>query len=214
MNKRIGFTSILAFAGLIAAGTPASAEEVLFTTSGIFTSTGTNVITNTSGGKTSSVTFNGNPTGDDFTTAPGVTPATVDTLGEFTVSLPAGTSLTGAGDFIITINQSSPAGNGNLGTDSLAGKVTNAGGVTGSLLLTFQNTSVTIGGITYTLEDLGQNGLAPDQLAIGKNGAAIEAAITSATPEPTFFALTGLGFLGLATIAGRRYKKQVPATNV
>ena len=214
MNKRIGFTSIMAFAGLIAAGTPAIADEVVFTTSGVFTSSGTNVTSQTTAGKTASLTFNGNPGGDDFTTSPGVTPATVDTLGAFVVNLPTGTSLTGTGDFILTINQSAPPGSATLGSDTLTGTVTNAGGTTGSLLVTFQDTTVTIGSITYTLEDLGQNGLAPNQLAIGKNGAVIEAAITSPTPEPTFFLLTGVGFSGLAGIAVRRYKKQALGTTV
>jgi hypothetical protein len=214
MNKRMSFTSILAFAGLIVAVTPAFADEVFFTTSGVFTSTGTNTITDTFGAKTASITFNGNAGADDMPTPPLVNPPTVDSLGTFSVLVPPGTSITGTGDFILTIDQSSPVGNGTLGSDTLSGKISTLGGPTGSLVVTFAKTTITINNITYTLEDLGQNGLLPNQLGIGKNGAEIEAAITSAAPEPTFFALTGAGFFGLAGIAIRRYKQRNAVSDV
>jgi hypothetical protein len=230
MNKSVAFTAVMAL-GLLAAVSPASADVVDFTTAGTFSVSGTNTMTGTTkNGKTASVTFNpvtitsSQYPQQDVPSAPGgpAAEATVDTLGSFTVSLPAGTSI-GAntpagvdGTFLLTLNQAiegGASGTADYGTSALTGRLSKTGGPTGSLVITFAQTSVTIDGVTYTVEDLGQNGLASDQLAIGASGAAIEAAITSPAPEPSFLALTGVGFLGLLFVAVRRYK-QSTVTNL
>jgi hypothetical protein len=215
-KKILAFSAILAFNGLLASVTPALGEEVTFTTLGYFTAAGSNVLSEKTGNKIATLTFDGNLDGDDITSSPGQVPATVDSLGTFVVSVPPGTSLVGKneGVFAMRITQLDPPGTGNLGADLLYGNISNGGGSTGSLIITFQSTSVTINQITYTLEDLGQNGLQPNQLGIGKNGAQLEASITSPMPEPPLFGLTGLGFFGLAATAMRRYKRRGNAASL
>jgi hypothetical protein len=217
-------TAVMAFGGLSATVSPALADVVDFTTTGTFSVSGTNTIAGTTNkGKTASVTFNPvaitstqHPQQDVPSAAGGpADEATVDTLGNFTVSLPSGTSVgnnmpAGAdGTFLLTLNQKiegGASGSADYGTSVMTGILSKTGGTTGSLTLTFAQSSVTIDGVTYTLVDLGQNGLGANQLAIGASGEPIEVAITSPLFEPTFFALTGVGFFGLAFVATRRYK--------
>ena len=217
MTKSAVFSGVLALGGLLAVVSPALAEVVDFTTTGIFSTSGTNAITGTTfGGKTASVTF------DPVTmTSPQFpqqdVPPAVDTLGNFAVVLPPGTSVTGSGTFLLTVNQAiegGPSGSSDYGASTVSGTLSRVPGApTGSVIITFAQTSVVIDGVTYTLEDLGQNGLGPNQLAIGANGASIEAALTtSPTPEPTFFGLTAAGFFGLAFIAIRRHKQNSAKT--
>ena len=106
--------------------------------------------------------------------------------------------------FTLVINQSLPgSGDGSFGDSTITGTVSNptgaGNGKTGDYILTFDQTSVTIDGINYTLEDLGQNGLASNQLDIGTSRTTIEAAITG-VPEPASLALIG-GGLSLLVIA-------------
>jgi hypothetical protein len=203
----------LAFGGLLSVVSPALAEEVLYTTSGVFSVGGTNVFTGSTNnkGKTATVTYNAY-SGDDIPSIEGGPPAlaTVDSLGAFTVFAPPGTVTTGSGTFLLTIDQSivdGPSGSSDFGNSVFSGKIKTTGGPTGSLILSFAQTSITIDNVTYTLENLGQNGLLDNQLAFGKGGGQIVATITSPVPEPAFFGLTGLGFFGLAFVAMRRYKK-------
>jgi hypothetical protein len=133
------------------------------------------------------------------------------------LTVPKGTKIVGSGSFLLTIDQTIVGGPSGTSSDSaaLSGTISRVKNATsGDLILTFAAPSITIDNVTYTLEDLGQNGLGPNQLAFGSGGANIEAAITSPAPEPTFFALTGLGFLGLAVVAARRYKQGVSTTTV
>jgi hypothetical protein len=207
MNKSVFLGSMLALGGILAAASPALALEVTYTTTGVFSSSGTNVFTGAGGTSATYVSYSGT----DVPSLPGgpAIDATVDQLGTINVAVPSGDTLTGTGNFVLTINQTivgGPTGSSTVSA-ALTGQLTNIPGQkTGDLIFTFASPTITIDGVTYTLEDLGQNGLLPTQLAIGKGGGEIEAAITSAAPEPTFFALTGLGFFGLAAIAARRYR--------
>jgi len=172
-------------------GATASATTVKYSTTGTFSDTGTNV---TSGGGVT-LTFNQvNNSGDD-------TPPTTDLLGSFSVSDPNGSVYTmPAGEtFTLDISQTLPSsGNGSFGDSTITGTIANytgpGNGKTGDYILTFDQTSVSINGVNYTLEDLGQNGLASNQLDIGTSKTTVEAAITAA-PEPASFALFGFGLL-------------------
>jgi hypothetical protein len=199
MNKSVVRVSILALGGMLAVALPALADEVVYTTTGVFSENGTNVFTGaTNNNKTAFVTFN-SYSGDDFLPA-------ADSLGTLSVSAPAGTQIVGSGNFLLSIGQSVDGGateTGDLGNAGFSGTLKANGN--GGLTLTFAQTQVTIGQITYTLEDLGGPG--GNVLTFGKGGAIINASITTPLPEPSFFALTGIGFLGLAFVAVRRYKQ-------
>lgn len=189
----------VALGGLLLTAAPAMATTVQYSTTGTFSSTGTNVI---SGGDVT-LTFNAvNNSGKD-------TPPTTDELGSFTVADPngAGFTMPDGETFVLMINQTLPgAGDGSFGDSAITGTIANllgpGNGKTGDYVLTFDQTSVTIYGVTYTLEDLGQNGLASNQLDIGTSRTTIEAAISDA-PEPVSLALMG-GGLCLLALARRR----------
>jgi hypothetical protein len=213
MTKSVFLGSILTLGGLLAAVSPALALEVTYTTTGVF-SNNTNVFTGTGG---ATATFDAG-IGDDIPSIPGgpAVDATTDSLGTIFLNVPQGGSITGSGSFLLTIDQTIVGGPSGTSSDFglLSGTISKAKNATkGDLIVTFAEPSITIDNVTYTLEDLGQNGLGPNQLAFGSGGANIEAAITSPAPEPTFFALTGLGFLGLAA-AARRYRQSANTTTV
>jgi hypothetical protein len=214
MTKSVFLGSILTLGGLLAVS-PAFALEVTYSTTGVFSQHGNNVLIGTGG---ATATFNAG-TGDDLPSIPGgpAVDATTDSLGTMTLTVPTGGKIVGSGSFLLTIEQTIVGGPTGSSSDSAALSATISRlnkATTGDLIVTFAAPSITIDNVTYTLEDMGQNGLGANQLAFGSGGANIEAAITSPAPEPTFFALTGLGFLGLAVVAGRRYKQSATPTTV
>jgi hypothetical protein len=195
-ERAIGF----ALAGFLLAGAPMLATTVKYSTTGTFSGSNSNVL---SGGDVT-LTFNAvNNSGND-------TPPTTDELGSFTVNDPNGAGFTmPAGEtFTLVINQTLPSsGNGSFGNSAITGTISNptgpGNGKTGDYILTFDETSVVINGITYTLEDLGQNGLGANQLDIGTSRTTVEAAITGA-PEPLSVGLFGAGFALLGIARWRR----------
>jgi hypothetical protein len=194
----------LVLGSFLLAAAPALAMTVKYSTTGTFSSTGNNVI---SGGDVTLTFHNVNNSGND-------TPPTTDELGSFSVSDPNGADFTmpDGETFTLDISQTLPSsGNGSFGDSIITGTIANAkgkgNGKTGDYVLTFDQTSVTINGITYTLENLGQNGLGPNQLDIGTSNTTVEAAITGA-PEPVSSALLGGGFALLGMVRWRRAGKR------
>jgi hypothetical protein len=154
-------------------------------------------------------------------------------LGTFSPVTPLNSEITGSGTFTLTVDQtvypnyppsltgSSPSG-GTFASASFSGTLSAgsaATDTTGELIVTFVSPpSLTIGGITYSLLDLGCGsvsdcGLLPNQLAIGNESVALEAEITappgtittgSTAPEPAFYGLTGMGLAGFAALVMRR----------
>ena len=195
----------LALGGLLAAVAPALADNVSYTTSGTFSTTMNNVLSN--GGVT--LTFNNVP--NALTVGLDSTPAS-DSLGYFQAVETAGGSLNvPAGEtFTLNITQLIPGGSGSIMNSPLTGTISEVAGnfPGGNLVLSFSQTSLTVDGIHYALEDLGQNGLASNQLAIGTTTTNIEAEITgSAAPEPSSYLLTGFGALGLLAGVIRRKRQ-------
>src|SRR5690349_20719403 len=118
------------------------ADPVTFSTTGVFSVSGTNVVNFTNIQGTTTITFNG-------TTNPVNTPAGTS-FGDLVVTTTVPANLLGpaiGGNFTLNFIQVSPAGTASL----LATLSGNIGFNTGIATITFTTTSVTIGGITYTV---------------------------------------------------------------
>ena len=128
---------VLAFTAAVA-----QADPVTFSTTGVFSISGTNVVNFTNINGTTTITFNG-------TTNPVNTPAGTS-FGDIVVTTTVPANLLGpaiGGTFTLNIIQVSPAGAGSL-VGTLSGTL---GFNTGVATLAFSTTSLTIGGFTYTL---------------------------------------------------------------
>src|ERR1044072_8216472 len=134
---------LAAVAGLMMfAATAANADPVTFSTTGVFSISGTNVVNFTNINGTTTITFN--PTTDSVNTPAGAQ------FGDIVVTTTVPANLLGpaiAGNFTLNFIQVSPAGAGSL-VSTLAGTL---GFNTGIATITFSTTSVTIGGFTYTV---------------------------------------------------------------
>src|SRR5215813_7619901 len=118
----------------------AKADPVTFSTTGVFSVSGTNVVNFTNIQGTTTITFNG-------TTNPVNTPAG-SSLGDLVVTTTVPANVAGpavGGTFTLNLIQVSPAGAGSV-VASLSG---NLGFNTGTATLVFPPTSVSIGPFTY-----------------------------------------------------------------
>jgi hypothetical protein len=168
----------------LAAVRPASAATVDYTTTGVFTSSGTNV--STSG--TSTVTYG------DLTSDNNDTP-TIISLGSLTL---AGTTTSSFSDsFTLTVDQLSPSTGSATLSSTLAGTLTvNGSKSSSSVKVTFASSSFTIGGVKYTL--LTNPIDIPNPNSNGGT-ATIQAEITSAVPVPAAV-WGGMGLFGLLLV--------------
>ena len=137
------------YAGIILLGaamgfgaTEAQATPITFSTTGIFSASGTNVVNFADINGTTTLTFNG-------TTNSVNTPAGTQ-FGDVVVTTTVPPGLTGptlAGNFTLNFSQVSPPGTGSL----LGGLSGTLGFDVGIATLTFATTSMTINGFTYTV---------------------------------------------------------------
>ena len=196
MLKRFG--TIVGALLMVLAASEAKADPVTFSTTGVFSVSGTNVVNFANINGNTTMTFNG-------TTNPVNTPAGTS-FGDLVVTTTVPANLLGpavGGNFTLNFVQVSPAGAGSL-VGALSGTL---GFNTGIATLTFAGTSLNIGGFVYTLNPVYTIALPVTGVGggAGTGTTTLQGTVTgSAVPDSgTTLSLLGAAMLGLGFVRRR-----------